>query len=666
MLQTKLILGIDTGGTYTDAVLFDADSHAVVCAAKSPTTHSRLSEGILSAIRKLPEDALGQIIRVSLSTTLATNACVEGRHGPVTLCIVGGNRKVIFERWQEFGFPPPEEIVLVPGEVKLDGSVEGLPQPEEIRALLSGRVRPGDCVAVAGMLSNRNPVCEYAVAAAAKQLGAYTVCSRDVAPRELNYLKRASTALLNGRLIPVIGEFLREMRYSLDEMGVTAPVFIVRSDGGLMNEAFAAEHPVETLLCGPSASVSGVLALTEGLENAVVADIGGTTTDLALIRDGKVIRTENGANIGGYQLSVGSACMETIGLGGDTRLYLDSHGTLCLDKTRAVPMCVLASRYGERILQDLEALEDSPYQGLRRTYEFFELVRMPEEDRVSKEEYAVCRYLQDGPRPFSVLAEAVGSDIYTLKTQNLEEMGAIIRCGFTLTDAMHLHGDFTAFDAEGSRRAAKYFTRILEIDEAELCRRAITLAHGRLFRAAVLLALKQDSPDVPLDAGTESLISLAFSQPRGLLQTAFRLNASLVGAGAPAAIFLGGAAEPLGAPAVLPPHAEVANAVGAAASVIQAEFSVEIRTENSPEGVTFLVLGGSGIRAFEEIEPALEEAEKQAREGALELARQRGLLGELTVTVRSARNLSTAATQDGDITVDLGASVTATAQSAGV
>ncbi len=666
MNETGWILGIDTGGTYTDAVLFDPDSHTVVCSAKSPTTHARLSEGILSAIRKLPQEGLAKTVRVSLSTTLATNACVEGRHGPVTLCIAGGSRKVIFERWQEFGFPPPEEIVFVPGDVKLDGSVEGLPSVKELEALLCDRVRPGDCVAVAGMLSNRNPVCEYAVAEAAKQLGAYAVCSRDVAPREMNYLKRASTALLNGRLIPVIGEFLREMRYSLDKMGITAPVYIVRSEGGLMSEAFAAEHPVETLLCGPSASVSGVLALTEGLENAVVADIGGTTTDLALIRNGEVIRTENGASIGGYQLSVGSACMETIGLGGDTRLYLDGHGVLCLDQKRAVPMCVLASRYGDRILKDLEALEDSPYQGIRRTYEFFELVHMPDEDRVTAEEYAVCRFLQEGPRPFSVIAEAVGRDIYTLHIEHLEETGAVLRCGFTLTDAMHITGGFSAFDVRGSRMAAKYFTHILEIDEEELSRRAVSLAHHRLYRAAVHLCIRQESPELELDGGVDALIARAFTQPKGLMQPAFSMNAALVGAGAPAAIFLGGAAEPLGAPAILPLHAEVANAVGAAASVIHAEFTVEIRTENSPEGVAFLVLGGESIRVYEEYAPALAEAEKQAREGALNLARQRGLLGELIVEVGSHRNLSTAATQDGDVTVDLGGTVTATAKSAGV
>ncbi len=666
MTDHSWILGIDTGGTYTDAVLFDPVSRAVAHTAKSPTTHAKLSTGILSAIRKLPREALAQVCQVSLSTTLATNACVEGRHGPVTLCIVGGSKKVVTERWQEFGLPQPEEILFLPGDVKLDGSVENLPSMEELAALLRGHIFPGDCVAVAGMLSNRNPVCEYAVAEAAKRLGAYTVCSRDVAPRELNLLRRAATALLNGRLIPVIGEFLKEMRLSLDALGITSPVYIVRSDGGLMSEAFAADHPVETLLCGPSASVSGVLALTDGLENALIADIGGTTTDLALIRDGQVVRTENGADIGGYRLSLGSACMETIGLGGDSRLYLDSHGALSLDEKRAEPICSLAARYGSSVLTALQALIASPYQGLRRTYEFFELVKMPEEVRLSETDAAICQALKEGPLPASVLAEQVGLDIYRMNTDHLEETGAILRCGFTLTDAMHLMGSFSAYDSEASRLAARYFTRILEIDEAELCRQAMELACRRLYRAAVRLILRQDAPDIPLDGGVDALIHLAYKSAGGLSAPAFPLNAALVGVGAPAAIFVPPAAEALSATAVLPPHGEVANAAGAAASVIHAEYAVEIRADNSPAGVTFLVLDGSAAGVYEEVEAAMEEAACRAEAGARALARSRGLLGELAVTVRTQRHLSTAATQDGDVTVDLGATVIATAGSSEV
>ena len=658
-----LILGIDTGGTYTDAVLYDPRTREVVASAKALTTRQKLSTGILGAISALPGELLGGVTRVSLSTTLATNACVEGRSGPARLVIVGGSEKVVAERWQEFGLPRPEEILFLPGEVHLDGAVVGLPDPGELRTMLEGKIRPGSCYAVAGMLSNRNPVCEYTAAKVIRELGAYTVCSRDVAPTELNYLRRASTALLNGKLIPIIGEFLSEMRASLDQMGITAPVFIVRSDSGLMREEYAAEHPVETLLCGPSASVSGVLALTEGLQNAVVADIGGTTTDLSLIENGRVYSSGTGADIGGYRLSIGSVCLETIGLGGDTRLYLDSHGALCLDRRRAVPICVLASRYGKPVHDALDALMDSPYQGITRVYEFLELLRMPGEDEIGGDEKRICEILKDGPRSLAELAEATGRDLYTLRVAHLEEIGAVIRSGFTLTDAMHLTGKFTAFDASASRKIAWYFTRILDISPETLCKRAFAMAEYRLYRAAARLCLKRQDPDLVLDEGSEALTELAFSRSGRLIAPSFRMNADLVGVGAPAGVFLSGAAEPLGARPVLPRHSAVANAVGAAASVVSAEYTVNVRAEESAGGSGFTVVGGEEICVFEEMDEAIGEAKRQAEACARALARSRGLLGELRVTVTADRRTSVASTSDGDVTVNLGAVVTAVAES---
>ena len=155
----------------------------------------------------------------------------------------------------------------------------------------------------------------------------------------------------------------------------------------------------------------------------------------------------------------------------------------------------------------------------------------------------------------------------------------------------------------------------------------------------------------------------SISRSGGLISPSFRIHADLVGAGAPAGVFLSGAAEPLGAAPILPRHSAVANAVGAAASVVSAEYTVNVRAEESAGGSGFTVVGGEEIRAFEEMDDAIAEARRQAEVCARALARSRGLLGDLKIAVTVSRRSSTASTSDGDVSVNLGAVVTAIAES---
>lgn len=667
---SRLILGIDTGGTYTDAALCreDLKGLTLISSAKARTTKENLTIGIREAVAKLDPALLPQVCRVSLSTTLATNACVEGIGGEVYLVLI--DKAPLHDKtiYTAYGLPDPAHIIFLQGNISTEGIILERPSQTEILASLKLICKPGVSIAVSGIFSTRNPELELEVAGIARQLGANVICGRDVAPNQLNYLRRAATALLNCRLQPVIRDFLESVSTAMKELHLNAPIDIVRSDGSLMNHKFALEYPVETLLCGPAASVSGVISLLQGnQDDYVIADIGGTTTDLSLVRRGQAVRTPDGVNIGSYRTSVQSVFVETLGLGGDTRLYLGSDGHLALDTRRAVPLCVLSAEY-PHIKQELLALAEENYLPKRKAqvYEFLTLSRQPSSEEyavMSTDEQIICDLLMKRPQSMRLCAAALGKDLYTFKMDRLENNGLIRRAALTLTDILHLEGSFTEFDEEASRIAAGYFMSFLDIDETEFIRRSRELADFRLYRAISLMCIRRDIPKLKKEdeAGMEKMIAAAF-YGGDLIQPAFRLPVALVGVGAAAQSLIGNVGNRLSATVILPDGAPVTNAIGAAASSVRAEICRDIRRCEIDMQEEFQVCGGETTLSFTEYEDALAEARRQAEEAVIRLARDRGILGTLKIEITDQRNILETQTQLGKLSFDFGGRVIAVAE----
>jgi len=675
--DSRLILGIDTGGTYTDAAICREDSHGLtlVTSAKSRTTKDNLTIGIRNAVQRLDPELLKQVYRVSLSTTLATNACVENMGSNVAVVIIDSEPPLEEKTYTDCGLPAPKDILFLPGVINVNGEILERPAREDILTALSPVCAPGVSVAISGVFSTRNAELENEVAEIARELGAKTVCGRDVAPGQLNYIKRAATAMLNGRLQPIIRNFLNAVGQALQELNLDVPIDIVRSDGSLMSRDFALEYPVETLLCGPAASVSGVISLLNSSESDhaaiseqdyIIADMGGTTTDLSLVLKGQAVRTKDGVNIGSYRTCVQSIFVETLGLGGDTRLFADRSGILCLDTNRAIPLCVLASDYPE-IKAELHSLaEDNRFIWNHiHSYEYRVLVRQPlpeELQYLSEEEKDICKLT--AKRPFSVYACAaeINRDPYLLRTDRLEQLGILRKSAITLTDLLHIEGGFTAYDSEASKLGARLFCTFFKIDEEEFCRRGRELATFRLYRAIIKMCLQKDHPNFSStdEAGIEKMIETAFAGG-GLVETSFRLPCALVGIGAAAQAFVPDVGKHLSAPVILPQGAAVANAIGAAASSFRTESHREI-LYNSITDFPYQVFGGNSPHSFETYEEALEEAKQQAEQEVIRLARARGILGKLNIQVNDQRNLLQNETQFGTITIDLGGIVTAIAE----
>ncbi len=277
-------LGVDTGGTYTDAVILDEAADQVIGSAKSLTTRGDLALGIGRAVDAALAQSgvsVAQVALVSLSTTLATNALVEGQGGRVALIFVGFDAGDL-ERGGLTEALKGDPVVQIAGGHSHAGhetaTLDLVGLEEHLRDL--GPEVMG--FAVAARFATRNPAHELAIRDLIRRVTQRPVtCSHELSA-QLNGPKRALTAVLNARLIGMIDRLVTACESHLAVLGIKAPLMVVRGDGALISAAMVRERPIETILSGPAASIVGARWLT-GARDALVSDIGGTTTDVALL-----------------------------------------------------------------------------------------------------------------------------------------------------------------------------------------------------------------------------------------------------------------------------------------------------------------------------------------------------------------------------------------------
>ena len=186
---------------------------------------------------------------------------------------------------------------------------------------------------------------------------------------ELDFIKRGASCLLNARLIPVIDTFLKAVSRSAAQAGITCDPVIVRSDGTLMSREFARIRPVETLLCGPVASVMGARELTQ-TDHAVIVDMGGTTTDVAILQHGEPLRVNGGIHVGNWNTFVKGLFVDTFALGGDSGVRILPEKGIYLDNRRVIPLCILAEEY-PFVEQELRKMSDMGITSTRSIHEYY-------------------------------------------------------------------------------------------------------------------------------------------------------------------------------------------------------------------------------------------------------------------------------------------------------
>jgi N-methylhydantoinase A/oxoprolinase/acetone carboxylase beta subunit len=377
---------------------------------------------------------------------------VEEKGGRASLIFFGGDARVIDKYGAEYGLPPSGEMLIRDSFTTYSGAVEREPDWDDFDAAIGRGFDEMDGVGIIEMNAMKNSavVEKKAREIFRKKYDIPVICGHELF-NEPNSLRRGASTLLNARLFPVIRSFLAAIQSALAARGVKAPVFIVRSDGSLMSDTFANTRPVETLLCGPAASVLGSAYLSGG-QNNIIVDMGGTTTDIALIKNGVPVKATGGVQVGKWKTFVNGLYIKTFGLGGDSAVHF-ADDRLTLEEYRVAPLCAVADKY-PYVADNIQKLLDGEKKHMKFLHEHYLLVRdITFDGRYSREEQLFCSALKAGPLTLREAAESVpGWDMYRYNVSKLLKEGVVQAVGLTPTDIMHITGDFNRYPA----RAALY------------------------------------------------------------------------------------------------------------------------------------------------------------------------------------------------------------------
>jgi N-methylhydantoinase A/oxoprolinase/acetone carboxylase beta subunit len=615
--QPPVGLGIDVGGTFSDTVLIDFDGGHVLSKAKSPTTHDDLVKGIKNSIGLLDRSFFSNIQLTSLSTTLATNALVEGRRSRVAAILAG--------------YQPPtcprefmQDIYLVEGGHTADGEEFSALDLEGVERIIESTWDRVEAYAVSAYFSTRNPSHELKIKQLITELapGIPIACGYELS-QKLNAKHRATTTILNAHLIPLIRHLLFSVKKVLRGFSIQAPLMVVKGDGSLFREDVCLARPVETILSGPAASVVGAGFLMHRLghlaEKAVVMDIGGTTSDVALLDKGHPRVNEEGVSVGPWQTHVAAVDVRTMGLGGDSQIRTNGKGEILIGPKRVEPLCLLGKRF-PTLLGQLQSLASQPVKDPRFTpVMFWYRTDKAETNHLSKREESILKILSEGPRNIYQISERLDAYPLTLREalNRLEDQALIGRSGFTPTDIFHIYKLYRPGCRECSIAAAQFLAKESDTDMETFLLKVRELFHRKAGLHIVENLSCHSVSYADLERSCPACHQIwqscfwergdrAQQSEIGLFRMRVALDTPLVAIGAPAHILVPPLAKHMEVEEFIPEHAEVANAIGAIVGAVVIHEQVLIQPL-APKGFACFTSRGKSVY------PTFEDAAGRAR-----------------------------------------------------
>ncbi|MGB8225981.1 MAG: DUF1638 domain-containing protein [Sedimentisphaerales bacterium] len=567
-------LGIDTGGTYTDVVIYDFHKGLVLAKNKALTTRWDFTVGIKQALSALDRPLLNKVTLVSVSTTLATNSIVENTGVKVGLLLM-----------PPYGLFDADEIehtptAVISGRLDIDGKVLSDIDPQQIKRIAEQMIKEHHvkAFAVSGFAGTVNPEHELKVKQILHENFGLSVTAGFELSEMLNFKTRAITACLNAQIIPLLEKFLAHMEKTLRSEGISAPIVVVKGDGSLISVELAKQKPVETILSGPAASVAGAKTLTN-LADAIVVDIGGTTTDTAAIKDGLVKVCDGGIFVGSFKTHVKALDMRSIGLGGDSFICIEQ-GKLKIGPKRVVPV----SRLGA----DFPGVEEAISRLTSNSFpmQFIAPSGHKESVKLTEQEQKIIDAIKKRPMSLQELAVETSGD---LPLGRLIEHNLIITSGLTPTDILHINGDFVRWDKNAAQMLCELFCKLHSLDLQKFIQQVL-----------------------------DEVIKKLAAQIRE--KAIVEHNFSVIGIGAPAKYFVPQAARLLKTEAVIPEDADVANAIGAVTSQVMICRHVRIK----PQQGLWRIEGLAGHDEFIDFKSAADHAVKEIVSLVRNLAKEAG------------------------------------------
>ena len=630
--MTHYTIGIDTGGTYTDAVVIKINQNQklsttkagnaervnnVLASVKSLTTHGNLASGISDALAKAlkaaSEKSQGEfktsdVSLVSLSTTLATNALVEGQGSSLGVFTLGFNEGMI-ERTEIAKAIPDALLININGGHVYTGKEQQPLDVDAIREALKGKMGKVDAYAVAGHYAVRNQAHERQAQQLISEITGATVTASCDLSDSLNGPRRALTAAFNAQIVSLIVQLERAVHESMNQLGLDAPIMIVKGDGSIASAESVMQTPIETILSGPAASVIGARYLT-GEADFLISDIGGTTTDVATVIDGWPALNDAGADVGGYRTLVKAIDMKTMGLGGDSEVDIGELLKLSLLPNRALPLSMLASRW-PHIENELQ-LALMGQSGMRSAIQYLLLMPSDSSDFSEYEKEFIGLLSTEKPTLYrNVVASA--KDRSCLR--RLMNRGVVRMSGFTPSDAAHVLGHQSQWNTQAAIYAGELLGRatgrVMGVDvEAEIKALAQEVHDAVVDKSTRLLINQLAGTKFNVD---DPLITASANGSANINDLKIQLHSKLpiVAVGGPAKIFYPKVGERLGQEVVVPEYSDVANAIGAAVGLVKSSASIEITLH---ENGKFLIHTNEEIISVESPTEALQRAEKIAIE----------------------------------------------------
>lgn len=603
----RLTLGIDTGGTYTDVVLLEKKTAGILGWAKALTTYEDFSLGITEAMKDLVSRvpfSSGEIEFAALSTTLATNAAVEGRIRPHSLLLIGYDESSRQSALLEKNLSAGAKIFHIPGGHDGKGD-EIRPLDEALIRRKMGAIASGAAsVAVSSLFGVRNPSHELRAKKIVEEATSLPVSCGHELSSKLDAYVRATTVSMNAGLIPVLRELLFAVRNSLSGLGIDAPLMVVRGDGSLVNLDWAISRPMETLLSGPVASAKGGYRLATGarkrdIDLCCVVDMGGTTSDIIILEDGRAKVAPSGAKVGPHRTHIEAVDIRTLALGGDILVTVEEKDAV-LGTRRVLPVGRLAERHPDaaRIFAEAffkgDAWAKSP------------LFAVPTDkfgDYGHFDNQAIAALQKNEPALLSELLAASASRTATLKfLEELEGRGELLWSGFTPTDALHAAGKLKLYDSAICAAVAEKIGAAAGLSADAFCDRVFSKIAECLRKEIVKKTIQSELGDEDAAFDGTLLSMIAGERSLATVKATAELRHTIIGIGAPADAYIPDAARTIARDVVVPAFAMVAGAVGAASGGLRLSYDLAVVPIR---GGLFRALSPTGPEDYEDLDQAI-------------------------------------------------------------
>lgn len=602
-------LGIDAGGTFTDGVIIRDSDGIIMDASKMLTTYPDPIGGIKQVIDSLNSEYLQDVKLVSVSTTLSTNTILEDTGFPVGVILVGDY--VIPKE----GFPAKYYVRLDGGHTS--NGEEATPLDEDGVKLFALEVK--DHVAafsVSSFFSNRNSEHELRVKEIIRELtGLPVVCGHELS-QEVGAYDRAITAYLNAQLLPITHKFIQSIMQDIKSRGMDANLLMLKCDGSVVGMEEALERPIESIFSGPAASLVGASFLTK-YDTCAMVDVGGTSTDVALIRNGVPELSDQGAVVGGWKTMVKAIRMETSATGGDSHVWIQDQ-KFYIGPRRVIPLCRAATLYQGFLDRFKECKSPSRKllcENVQPTKFFVRTGLKPLE--LTRTEEEIFDVIQGTPVSYVDIFQRLKKQPSVRGLDGLIQKRLVQSIGFTPTDALHVLGEFNKWDTEASILGAERIAKQLRMTKEEV---------ATMVKKKVAKNMASDLVSYLVDGITQPVIDQMLT---GDNYTRFKVETPVILLGGPVVAYKEEMEKLIDANIVVPEHASVGNAVGALVGkgikrvevLIKKDFApitgedvTDEELKNAKEVISYFVFTPDGREIFPDYIQAFDYARNTGKE----------------------------------------------------